>query len=206
MRKRSTRMSRPRRLAMVGLAAGLATAAAACSSTPSGPAGFVEVGESYAVAMDPRWTDVTYEMGVGHRSVRFFTWDGPRLNQLFFAGDLPEGEALVRGVRGAPRPPAHSPRASSGRQAAFVAGTLTALGYRDVQIDRPQEQVFARFNARRFDFRAATSEGLLVTGLAVMADGRSGLNAALFVAPTEHYAAARLPEVERIIASATREF
>ncbi len=189
------------RAALAVVAAALVTA---CASSNATPAGFVRLDDAFAVAMAPQWTDITYEIGTGHRRVRVFTWDGPRLGQLYLAGGLPEGERLVRTETDRPTPPAYRRGASRNSQAAFVAGTLAALGYRNVALEPPTDRVFVQLPGMRVRFNASTRGGLRVSGVAALSESPDGLNVALFVAPAEHYAAARAREVEQIVDSATR--
>ncbi len=195
----------PRRARAV--AASLAVAlAAGCASSDTAPAGFVRLDDAFAVAMAPQWTDITYEIGTGHRRVRVFTWDGPRLNQLYLAGGLPEGETLVRAEADRPTPPPYRRGASRTSQVAFVGGTLAALGYRNVALEPPADRVFVQLAGMRVRFRASTGAGLRVSGVAALSESPDGLNVGLFVAPAEHYAGARAQEVEQILDSATRTF
>ncbi len=178
---------------------------AGCASSVDAPTGFVSVGGAYAAMLAPDWTEITYEVPTSDAGVRVFSLDGPRLNQLYLAGDLPAGRPLLN-VSTRPRPPEYERSVSPRRQAVFVTGTLASMGYQDIALRPPQNAELAGYNASRFEFAASTPDGLAVRGLMVMADGAQGLNAVLFVAAQEHYAARLGPEVTRLLTTARRTF
>lgn len=184
------------------LSAGLA---GGCASSEDAPVGYVSVGGAYAAMLAPDWTEITYEVPTSNAGVRVFSLDGPRLNQLYLAGDLPAGRPLLN-LSSRPRPPEYERSVSPRRQAVFLTGTLTSMGYGDIALRPPQDAELAGYNASRFEFAARAPDGLAVRGLMVMADGAQGLNAVLFVAAEEHYAARLGPEVTRLLTTARRTF
>jgi hypothetical protein len=83
----------------------------------------------------------------------------------------------------------------------FVADNLTVAGYQRVESTRPRPAKFTDTDAVRFDLTAKTADGLDVNGTAEVAEVDGNFYAIIYVAPAEHYFAATLPEVEKVMAS-----
>ncbi|PTT75034.1 hypothetical protein DBR41_26765 [Pseudomonas sp. HMWF010] len=90
---------------------------------------------------------------------------------------------------------------SPAEQMEFVSDSMGALEYQRVETDNPRPAKFGTADALRFDLKAKTKEGLDISATALVAEHKERLYVVLYIAPTEHYFAAELPEVETVIGS-----
>ncbi|PWE16702.1 hypothetical protein DDZ18_10860 [Marinicauda salina] len=186
----------------------IATAAAltltACAAGPS----LVEPGryagaESYTIALDREWT--LMPAGVDRRvTVDYLTVDGPLLNMVFVAGGIEDGEGIVRERNEEQPVPAFRSGMSELELAEFVADSLAALEFHDVETADIRPQDLAGTPGVRMDLAATLESGLVIRGTALAAASDGALDLILFVAPGEHYYEAYADDVEAIMRSAAR--
>lgn len=201
MRREQNRARRARILAAV-LAVGALVAA--CATVTTAEAGPYSVNKAYTVTLGRPWSDLTSAMPNKGPRTRFLTIDGPLLNRLYLVGGLEDGGALMKAASKEKPVPEYRAGMSSTEAVAFVADTVAALGYQDVETLSLRPQDFAGGDGVRFDLAAATPAGLKMAGSALLAETDGRLNLMLYIAPAEHYYAAHLPEVEQIFASVAR--
>ncbi|OYW98465.1 MAG: hypothetical protein B7Z12_19810 [Caulobacter vibrioides] len=82
-----------------------------------------------------------------------------------------------------------------------LADSVAAMDYQRVEILRPRPGKFKDRSAVRFDLTAQTSDGLEISGTALVAEQAGRIHIILYLAPAEHYFGASLADVESVIAS-----
>ncbi|MDR3507514.1 MAG: hypothetical protein P4L64_06410, partial [Caulobacteraceae bacterium] len=133
--------------------------------------------------------------------VRLLTIDGPLLDRLYMTDGLGAGDYLFKPTaKEAPTPTLHAGMSATER-VEFVADSVTALDYKRVETSNLRPGRFLDTDGVRFDITGATKEGLNISGTAVVVEKAGKVYLALYLAPTEHYYAATLDEVESIIKS-----
>lgn len=185
----------------LGVVALLGLGLAACATITPVPAGPMAVKSDYAVTLGRMWSDVSIMIPARHKKTRVLSIDGPFLNRLLVSEGLSPGEGLLRTV--AKEHPAPVVRAgmSATERMEFVADSVAAMNFRRVETSRPRPAKFGAADAVRFDLSAQTAEGLDIQGTALVAERDGRVFVLLYLAPAEHYFAATLPEVERVMAS-----
>jgi len=186
---------------LIALAASAALLSA-CASVTSVPAGPYAMGAGRQVVLGREWSDISNIMTARPKKVRLLSIDGPLLNRLYITQGLKPGEFMVKPARREKTTPLVTANMSGTERIEFVTDSVAALDYQRVEAERPRPAKFGSADAVRFDLKAQTSEGLDVSGTALVADVGGLLYVVLYLAPTEHYYEAYLPEVERMMASA----
>ena len=189
------------RLAAVA-ATGLVLTLGACATITEAPAGDVRAKSgSYSYTLGRSWSDISILYPLRNKKVSVLTTDGPALNQLFFADGLAAGEGILRSPRKETPAPTYRAGMSVSERMEFIADSVTLQDYKRVETSRPRPAKFGAHDGVRFDLSAQTPAGLDISGTALAAEIDGKFYAMLYVAPAEHYFAAGLPEVERIMGS-----
>lgn len=180
----------------------LALALTACATGSSAPTGPYRVGSAYTVTLGQNWSDVSRMLANSARDVRMLTIDGPILNRLYMVGGIEPGAYIVRPDRRETPTPIYRADMADTELVEFIGDSIAALGYQRPEASNLRPATLAAYPGVRFDVTTQTPEGLNVRGTALVARSGDRLNAMFFLAPTEHYYGATLPEVERVFASA----
>lgn len=158
------------------------------------------LGNVYTVTVSRPWSDITSMLRPRPPNVRLLSIDGPFLNRLYLAS-LTEDQSLVRPEdRDTPRPTFRADMNDT-ELVEFVIDCI-AQEYQAPEATNLRPQNFGEAPGVRFDISARTSYGLNISGTALVSRQGDRLHVMLYLAPSEHYYAALLPEVERIFASA----
>lgn len=183
------------------LSAGAAALLSACASRSGEVSGaYTRVG-TFNVAFARPWSDITFMLPNRPPNMRLLSVDGPLLNRLYLAALAP-GESLLR-PRDRDTPiPVYRSDMSDTELVEFVVDCV-ALEYQSPSTSALRPQTFAGQPGVRFELSTQTAEGLNISGTALAARAGERLHLMIFLAPTEHYFAAMLPEVETIFAGAT---
>lgn len=186
----------------LGIAALAATLAlSACVSIKNAPPGPYAAGKGYTVTLGRQWSDITAIMLYQAKGVHLLSIDGPLLNRLYITdGIAPGGFMLKPEAKEQPTPTFRAGMAPN-ELVEFVADSVTALGYQRVETVNPRPARFGDGVAIRFDLTAKTKEGLDMSGTALVAERGGKAYVILYVAPTEHYYAENLAEVEKVMGS-----
>ena len=183
------------------LAGALAATAAGCATGGLVEPGVYDKTPGTTVTLRRAWSDLTFALPNRPRNVRMLSVDGPLLNQLFIAS-LNEGESLVRPFdRDTPRP-VYRADMSDTETVEFVVDCLAAMQYEAPESSALRPQNFGAHPGVRFDIATRTAEGLNISGTALVARVGGKLRVLLFLAPSEHYYGALLPDIEAAFASA----
>jgi hypothetical protein len=83
----------------------------------------------------------------------------------------------------------------------FVTDNVSAMGFQRVERRNPKPARYLGQPAIRFEIAAQTAEGLDVSGLSVVTSTGDRIRIVLYLAPSEHYFAKYLPDVEAVIQS-----
>jgi hypothetical protein len=156
---------------------------------------------SFNVNFARRWSDITFMLANRPRNMRMLSVDGPLLNRLYLA-DLQPGESLLRPRDNDTPRPIYRTDMSDTELVEFVVDCV-AVEYQAPTSSALRPQTFAGQPGVRFDLTTQTAEGLNISGTALVARSGNQLNMMLFLAPSEHYYGAMLPEIETIFAGAT---
>lgn len=189
---------RPLMAACAALA--LPLALSACVSVTTAPAGAYKVG-SAQVTLGHEWSDISAIMFQRPAKVRLLSMDGPLLNRLYVTDGLVPGEFMVKPMAKERPTPTYRAGMSPNELVEFVSDSVSALDYQRVETENLRPAKFGSKDALRFDLKAKSKEGLDISGTALVAETAGKLYIVLYVAPTEHYYAAELPEVETVIGS-----
>lgn len=192
-------MTRTLRIGLVSL---LAAALAACASITKAPAGPIALGDGRSGVLDRDWSDVSAITPWRPPSVQVLTVDGPLLNRLYIARGLKPGEGLQRQAAKEKPVPTYRTGMSPNEQVEFITDTLAVLGYQRVETADLRPARLMGADAIRIDLAAKTESGLEISGAAEVAEIGGRLYVLLFLAPSEHYYGAYLPNVEAIFRSA----
>lgn len=184
------------------LGAGGAVLLSGCATIKLAPAGaFSARGTDLQVTLTRAWSDLT---GAGQQppGVRLLTVDGVLLNQLYVASIEPGGALVKIADRDTPRPTYRADMTQT-ELVEFVIDSLATFGYQEPQSTALRPQTLAGAQGVRFDISARTQPGLNISGTGLVAHANGKLQMLLFLAPSEHYYGAFLPEIESVFASAT---
>jgi len=153
------------------------------------------------ITLSREWSDITFLLPSPRpRNVKLLSIDGPQLNRLYLAALRP-GESLLRPRdRDTPRPTYHADMSDT-ELVEFVVDCV-AQEYQSPEAGALRPQNMGAVPGVRFDIATRTAEGLDISGTALVARQGERLHLLLFLAPTEHYYAALLPDVDAIFASA----
>ena len=182
------------------LAVCAALALSACVSITAAPAGPYKVGAAQ-VTLGHEWSDISAIMFQRPAKVRLLSMDGPLLNRLYVTDGLAPGEFMVKPMAKERPTPTYRAGMSPNELVEFVTDSVSALDYQRVETDNLRPAKFGASDAVRFDIKAKSKEGLDVSATALVAEAAGRLYVVLYIAPTEHYYAAELPEVETVIGS-----
>ena len=183
------------------LSAGAMALLSACASSSGEVTGAYSRVGTFNVAFARPWSDITFMLPNRPRNMRLLSVDGPLLNRLYLAS-LEPGESLLR-PRDRDTPiPVYRSDMSDTELVEFVVDCV-AVEYQSPEASALRPQDFAGQPGVRFDVSAQTAEGLNISGTALAARAGERLHMMLFLAPSEHYYGAMLPEVETIFAGAT---
>lgn len=174
---------------------------AGCASSSGLRSGaYTNVG-TFNITLPREWSDITFMLPNRPRHMRMLSIDGPLLNRLYLAS-LEPGESLLRPRdRDTPRP-TYRADMSDNELVEFVTDCV-AVEYQSPEAGALRPQTFAGQPGVRFDLTAQTAEGLNISGTSLVARASDRLHMLLFLAPSEHYYGAMLPEIETIFAGAT---
>jgi hypothetical protein len=186
------------------LAAALCGAVAAGCASSSGlrSGAYTNVG-TFNITLPREWSDITFMLSNRPRNLRLLSIDGPLLNRLYLAS-LESGESLLRPRDNDTPRPTYRTDMSDTELVEFVVDCV-AVEYQSPSASALRPQTFAGQPGVRFDLRAQTSEGLNISGTSLVARANNRLHMLLFLAPSEHYYGAMLPEIETIFAGATAD-
>lgn len=176
---------------------------AACATVANAPAGPYKVGSGYSVTLGRAWSDISAIMVARPRHVRLLSVDGPLLNRLYLTDGIVAGSFLVKPAAKETPTPTYRAGLSQNELVEFVVDSVAAIGYERPESANLRPAKFGNAEGLRFDLSAKTAEGLDVSGTSLLAESGGKLYVILYVAPTEHYYAATLPEIERVMSSAT---
>jgi hypothetical protein len=185
-----------------------ALALGGCATTGSGPrgtrVGAYRVGRNYSVTLGENWADISAWLAMRPQHLRLLTIDGPFLNRLYLTDGIRPGGFIVRPASRDRPTPSYRTDMTSRERIEFVTDSIVLLGgmIEPRAID-PRPAKFGAIDGLRFDVEGQTESGLLMGGTAMVAEHQERLYVLIFYAPTEHYLAARMPEVESVIASIT---
>ncbi len=179
----------------------LALGATGCATGALVEPGVYNKASGLNVTLGRQWSDLTFMLPNRPPNVRMLSIDGPLLNRLFVASLAP-GESLVRPVdRDTPRP-TYRADMSDTEAVEFVIDCLAAMQLEAPEANALRPQSMGAAPGVRFDIATRTAEGLNIAGTALVARTGDKLRVLVFIAPSEHYYGALLPEVEQILASA----
>lgn len=172
-----------------------------CAAISSAPAGPLKVGDA-SVTLGREWSNISAIAPNRSKKVVLLSIDGPALNRLYVSDALAPGDFLVRPASKQQPTPVVRADMSASERIEFVADSVAAMDYQRVQVVRPRPAKFDGRSAVRFDLTALTSDGLEISGTALVAESDGRTHVMIYLAPAEYYFSAYLPEVEQVFASA----
>jgi hypothetical protein len=181
-------------------ASALLMSLSACVSVTSAPAGPYKIGTA-TVTLGHEWSDISAIMFARPAKVRLLSMDGPLLNRLYVTDGLAPGEFMVKPAAKERPTPTYRAGMAPTELVEFVTDSVAALDYQRVETDNLRPAKVGSADGLRFDLKAKTKEGLDISGAAQVAEVGGKLYVVLFLAPSEHYYAAELPEVETVLGS-----
>lgn len=183
-------------------AAALCVALSACALVTSAPPGPYKVGAT-SVTLGRQWSDVSILSANRPKNVRVLSIDGLQLNALYVTDGLAPGQPLVMS-RVKERPtPVYRTGLSPNELVEFLTASVEAMGYEQVKVAKLKPIKTASGDGIRVNLTAKTKAGLEITGSAALLEKGGKLYVVLYLAPTEHYYDATLPEAEAVMASLT---
>ncbi len=185
------------------IALALAATLSACASAPKAAQGNYAVGSEYSVNLGRLWSDITPVMLPKVKPVHVLSVDGPLLNRLYITEGIAPGEYMIKPANKETPTPTYRTGLSPGELAEFVTDTIAAYGYQAPEFTNLRPAKFGAADGLRFEVTARTKEGLNISGTSQVAERNGKLYVMLYLAPSEHYYGAHLPEVERTFASAS---
>lgn len=188
------------RRTIIALFCALLTACTGGSKLVTGPYATGQGG--FTVTLGRSWSDITSLMGNRARNVHLLSIDGPFLNRLYLAGALRPGEFIVKPARPETPTPTFRADMSDTEIVEFVTDSVAALGYQRPETANLRPATLAAAPGVRFELTTQSTEGLNYSGTALVSRAGDRLNVLLYLAPSEHYYDAYLPEVEQVFASA----
>jgi len=174
---------------------------AGCETVQDAPAGDYKVGAAYEVTLTRQWSDISAIMKARPRNIHLLSVDGPLLNRLYLSEGLKDGDFLVKPEDETKPTPTYHAGMSITEEVEFVANSVAALSYERVETTNLRPSSFGGLDGVRFDITAETKEGLDISGTGLVADRGGRLFVIVYLAPSEHYYAEGLPEVESIMKS-----
>lgn len=192
-------MIRPATLRLLACTAMLMSLSA-CAAVTSAPAGPYRIGATQ-VTLGHEWSDISAIMNQRPAKVRLLSMDGPLLNRLYLTDGLEPGEFIVKPLAKERPTPTYRAGMAPTELVEFVSDSVAALDYQRVETDNLRPAKVGSAEGLRFDLKAKTKEGLDISGSAQAAEVGGKLYVVLYLAPSEHYFAAELPEVETVLGS-----
>jgi hypothetical protein len=193
-----------RRLVFPLVLTGLTVSLGACATGTLVQSGTYAAGSAYAAPLGRTWSDVTRMRPDLQRNVKLLTVDGPVLNQLYLAHDIPVGQGLFRPAarrQNQARQPVLAADATRLDLADFLAETLQALGLQGVEATATRPATFGGRPAIEAEFAGRTETGLNMSARALAAVQDGKLQLILFIAPQEHYFDAYRTEITGMFAA-----
>jgi hypothetical protein len=177
---------------LAAFAAGLVLAGCALAPDTLGPGPVGD--ERLRFELQTRWSPIRQGLDPEVNADQL-TQNGPLLDRLFVAS-LESGDGLLTpGFEAHPRWWAGTPAdALDG----FLAGSLAALGYENIQVVAKTEHAFAGEPGVLYSLALERPGGLEISGQALAGAQGETLDLLLFLAPREHYFARRRSEVSHI--------
>lgn len=173
----------------------------ACATGPKlAPAGEFVAGD-YAVTLGSDWNAIQIKTGK-KKKANLLTKDGPALNAVYLFSDIQPGDSLLRQRRKDNPVPIYSEDLFDLELVEFLTDSLAKGGGMvglTPQNVRPDS--FLGDDAIRFELSGQTSQGLLMSGSALMSSNNGGLDIVLFLAPSEYYAGKVGPDVDLMFRS-----
>lgn len=173
-----------------------------CVSIADAPAGAYKVSGTYQVTLGREWSDISPVMLGQPKTVKLLTIDGPALNRLYVTDGLAPGAFIVKPAKKELPTPTYRAGMTPNELAEFVVDTVVALDYEKAEMTGIKPARFGAVDALRVDVKAVTPAGLQMSGTSLVAESGGKLYVILYLAPSEHYFGATLPEVEGVMASA----
>lgn len=161
-----------------------------------------KVGNSYQVTVDESWAKLDLGAPQG-LAATVLTLDGPLLNRVYLVDGLESGKPLVKPDDSKKPSPVFRSDLSQDELSEFIADSLSAQDYKNVEVHGLHPQPFGKADGVRFDISAATASGLLISGTALAAMVNGKLDAIIYLAPQEYYHDLRQGLVERMMQSVT---
>jgi len=174
---------------------------AGCMTVVDAPVGTYKVGRGHQVSLGRHWADVSAIMLDRSHGVHVLSVDGPLLNRLYLSEGLGAGDSLVKSTVKEKPTPTYKTDFSPTETVEFVADSVAALGYQKVETSHLRPGRFGNEDGLRFDLVAKTTDGLDVSGSAMIAQKGGRLYVILFLAPTEHFFGDAAPEIDAIMNS-----
>jgi hypothetical protein len=174
-----------------------------CATVENAPKGDYALG-GYTVTLGQDWSDISNVMTARSPHVKLLSVDGPLLNRLYLTDGLGYGDYMVKPVAKERPTPTYRKGMSPNELLEFVADSVSALDYQRVETHNLRPTALAGSPALRFDITAKTRDGLDISGSAETAEIDGKLYVMLYLAPSEHFYDASLPEVEHVFASARK--
>lgn len=188
------------RAALIAVAfAGLA----GCATVKAADAGAYKVGDGYSVTLGRQWSDISGIMVGRPSNVRLLSLDGPLLNRLYLTDGIAPDGFLVKPTAKETPTPTYRTGLSQTELVEFVVDSIGALDFERPESANLRPAKFGAVDGLRFDVTATTKQGLNVSGTSLVAERGGKLHVILYLAPSEHYYQATLPEVENVMATAT---
>lgn len=184
------------------LALTAALAVGACA-TPKAVTGSYPIGETYSITLGHTWADISGQVLGRPKEVHLLTVDGPLLDRFYVTEGIAPGGFMVKPAKKELPTPTYRTGLSQSELVEFVIDTLAALDYLHPEATNLRPSTFGTAQAVRFDLTAQTKEGLNISGTAQIAESGGKAYVMLYLAPSEHYYTASLPEVETAFKSAT---
>ncbi len=158
----------------------------------------INISNRFNVSPQIAWAKQT---AVGSKDT-IWTADGVELNVLRFIPLVEDGDALIRqsGRKSEDIVPYKDDMLPNDVADLFVTD-LTKLGYQGVSYANLAPASFAGDNGFRFDLTLSTPGGLNMTGKVLASQRNGGLDAILFMAPSEYYFGRYAQTVEQIFKS-----
>jgi hypothetical protein len=181
----------------------LAFAISACVTAPKKVTGTYPVGADYNVVLGRSWADISTTMTPHVAGVHLLSVDGPMLNRLYITEGLAPGAYIVKPLKKDAPTPTYRAGLSPSEMVEFVTDTVAALDYQHPEATGLRPSKFGATSGVRFDLTAQTKQGLNVSGTAQIAESGGKAYVMLYLAPSEHYYAATLADVEATFSSAT---
>ena len=180
-----------------------ALALSACATAPKAVTGAYPIGDTYSITLGKTWADASGLILGKPKGVHLLTVDGPLLNRFYVTEGLEPGAFIVKPDNKQSPTPTYRTGLSPSELVEFVTDTVAALDYQHPEATNLRPATFGAAPGVRFDLTAQTKAGLNISGTAQIAESGGKAYVMLYLAPSEHYYAASLSDVETAFRSAT---